>query len=552
MIPVHVKGSSRSSFSLRLGACFLLLILPLFFPHSPWKPEETRVIGILIEHIYPDDVIKQAGLYANTFYFNIISKLFTLSHKHWSLEGISRSVSVAAMVLGAFALYGWALAIHKRYPVLIPKNITSAAPLLLASSVGLMVRGYQATPESIWFTGIAMSVWAGAETVRIKRICLLIISFSWLWACNGVWGGLLALVCGGLIPWLFRWHNEAQSNKDRIEGAVLTLLTLSIIFSFSFIKYSLYQQRISLDVTVTYLKEIARVLVWYALPIWPLLIAVWWRGRYLSGEFAKEWHCWRWEPVLQALATLLIGIKVGGLDWQESHIMMYLPFLVMMALPSLYLVDARSWFNAVHWFTRSVLILMLLAVWGAVSALHWKMPYLVYNRLETFQPGFDPSTISEVAWMLSMILTGYALRYLIVPCKTLRDSLWRWTLGFGCTACVIRLMLVPYIDYGRSYRAVMLSLQAALPKTSEVCVTVAPSVGYSQAAMWRYYTQGLIANRSGCKWRLLQGRHEHLAKQDQYNIEKDLFFIWKEDARASRPGDNHHEIFFLMHREPRH
>lgn len=530
-------------FLLRIGACALLLFLPLYFPHSPWKPEETRVVGILMKYLHHEAVSGASIPSTNRIFWGVILAYETWMPSHLPLEVLARAVSIVALILGSGALYGWARAMHRRYPNMIPSAICSGAPLLVASSLGVMVRGYQATPESVWFTGVATVLWAGAETNRLRRGILLVISALWLGACGGAAGVLLAVMCGGAIPWLFRWKAGARSPQDRIEGGVISLsaVLIGIMSGVSSLDWMTWLA------VGAYLREISRVLVWYALPAWPLALAVWWRGLKLPERIRTEWKAWRWEPIAQCFVALLVGIKIGSMRWQESHVLMYLPFFIAMALPALYLVDVRSWFNAVHWFTRSVLILLLLAVWGAVSALHWKMPLYVYQRLEAYQPGFDPGSIRISAWILSMVLTCYALRYLVVPCRTLRDSLWRWTLGFGCTACVIRLMLVPYIDYGRSYQSVMQRLSTAIP-TDAKCVELMPSVGAPQRAMWRYYT-GRSAKLKNCPWRIMQGTPgmqrddvEWLRQASRQNPGG----TWQKVIQASRPGDRG-ESFFLMH-----
>jgi hypothetical protein len=231
--------------------------------------------------------------------------------------------------------------------------------------------------------------------------------------------------------------------------------------------------------------------------------------------------------------------------WQESHVLMYVPFLVAMGLPALYLVDVRSWFNAVHWFTRSVLILLLGVVWMMVGAMHWHLPFRLYHALEAYQPGFRSESIAPAAWVFSIVLSIYALRYLVVPCQTLRDSLWRWTLGFGCTACVIRLMLVPYIDYGKTYQATFHRLNAVVPTTA--CVDIDASMGDSQRAMWRYYTARFryLSQEKNCLWRLEQGYHIAGESMQEGIVAKKGGWILR--LKEHRPGDKN-EWFLLWSR----
>jgi hypothetical protein len=529
----------------RVLGCMALCILPLCFPHSPWKPEETRVVGALLNYCAQGVASSKIS---GTMFFSLplMNKMFWWLTIEWihllhssRYEVVARVWSVFYLCIGAFCLYGWARATQRRYPHLIPRSIVHGAPLLAASSLGVLIRGYLAIPESIWFAGIALVLWASAEERCLRKYILLVLSALWLMGCAGIWGVVLAIVCGELIPWYRDEYSGIKPDDHRLHGFYMLGLTSFVCAIAMLGKVEVFNG----EQVFLYLKEGLKTLLWYGLPLWPLALAVWFRARLFQGDVRKDWLVYRWQPCIQAIITVLVVFCIGNHRWQESHMLIYLPFIVSMALPGLYVVDVRGWFNAVHWFTRSVLILILIAVWIIALALYRHVPFFLYHQLELYQPGFKPEAMTAGVIVMGIILTGYAARYLIVPCRTLPDSLWRWTLGFGCTGCVIRLVLVPYIDYGRSYQSTMLTLNKAIPR-SETCIELMTSVGAPQRAMWSYYTKRSVQS-SGCRWRIIQANDDMLSLDQRWlNKEKDL---WKVEQEAHRPGDQL-EKFYVLHK----
>lgn len=518
----------QPAFIWRGVACLVLFILPFCFPHDPWKPEETLLVGQIL---YLIDHKSALTFSAHTLFAHIIA--FCASFIPLPLEVMARILSAGVMIAGGFVLHIWSKIFQRAYPELLPTSLRASVWLLPVSALGVMVWGYQATSESAWFLGTALSIWSGAELQRIRRYAVGATAVVWLTMCGGLSGMLLGVSCAGVLPWLWRWIKGERDSANAWEGLFLACASLFLLMLLGE-----QDQAVHVATMYEYLKRVIRVLLWYALPIWPLVIAVWWRGRQLPERIRLAWLSWRWLPVMQLGIALLLGARMNHGVWQESHVLMYLPFFVAMGLPALYLVDVRSWFNAVHWFTRSVLILVLAAIWLIVSALTWHLPFRLFAWLERYQPGFSADKISLAAWGFSIVLSIFALRYLLVPCKTLRDSLWRWTLGFGCTACVIRLMIVPYIDYGRTYQETFKRINHIIPASA--CVTIGDSVGDSQRAMWRYYTGRAYSFKSdSCRWRLEQFY--------PHSRENSLNTPWRRVVQDHRPGDEK-ERFVLWQR----
>ncbi|MDP3033240.1 MAG: hypothetical protein Q8N33_14290, partial [Rhodocyclaceae bacterium] len=137
------------------------------------------------------------------------------------------------------------------------------------------------------------------------------------------------------------------------------------------------------------------------------------------------------------------------------------------------------------------------------------------------------AVIITLAWMLSWALRRASWR------PTLR-----WASGTTLLWVLVAMLWLSWIDHGKSYRAVTLSLRAALPQ--KVACLERVGIGASQRASLDYFI-GLRTipptQTRECDWRLVAGDKNQKAPTG-----------WTERWQGHRPSDRN-ERWFLYQRQ---
>lgn len=483
------------------------------FGHDPWKSEDA--IGLAVAHgFYSGDSWLKPTLAGEPWFE--AEPLY-----HWVAAATAATTQfflpfhdgarLASAVFGGLFLLLLAAAARRSYGA----DAGWGAPLLAIGTLGLLVPIHEAQP-AIAVLAATTGVYWGAALLSQRPL-----------PGSGIMGAALGLcfLAGGLgavLPPLTllalpimqrRWAATAIAIAVAaiIAGAWPMLLAL---YEPSYLKAWWAADLTSIVPRNGFSTSHAKFLGWVAWPV--LFIAPWtiWRGRKQLASPALL------TPALGAIVALL---------WFLAHEPR--PATILSILPPLILLASnggaslrRGAANAWDWFGMMTFSMIAALIWLGASALLTGWPSKIASNAMRLEPGFV-GQFSASALLLALAATGAWIWALL----RLERSPWRvvsrWATGVTVIWVLLVALLMPWIDYGKTYRPVIASLRSALPESAECIGRL--SLGAPQRAALDYF--GGIRTRWGnkvCPWLIMQG-----------GPEEDPPAGWTKTWEGHRPGD---------------
>jgi 4-amino-4-deoxy-L-arabinose transferase-like glycosyltransferase len=524
--------NSRIALPLAPGLFALLIaayLLPGLFGHDLWKSEDAIGLGIvhqmlehgqwLVPHLagepYWDDGPFHYWVAA------LAAKLFG-----WALNPHDAARLANALMMSAvFAL------VHLTARDLYGKLEGTSAVLVLLGCLGLLVHAHETLGEISmlagqalawygiavlrsapyrggWFLGVGLAIALlakGAPAVVAPLAIALaapLISSAWrrretlpaltqaILVFLLLGGGWLALAERGLAGTLQSWWqaNAAQFAVPR--GAALSLW--------------------------------GGVLVWATWPAWPLAAWTLWETRrrtYAPGT-----------RLLVAAAVATFTVLVFLADPREIYAMPLLLPLSMLAgagVPSL----RRGAANALTWFGVMSIGFLGALVWVGWFAMMTGVPPAIARSFTRLEPGY----VAQFSWTALAVALACTLAWLWLILKAERSVAFRsvtfWAAGITLLWALAMTLILPWIDYGKSYRQVALALKKNIPAGTR-CIE-SRGLDETQRAVFDYRVE-IITRRveryddPGCPVLLVQAR-----MGDSDNLGPGWKFLWE----GRRPRD---------------
>jgi hypothetical protein len=414
-------------------------------------------------------------------------------------------------------------------PVDYARAIADGALLALVATLGLLQLGHETTPELMQLAGAALFLYALAaspfriDTARVAAPAALLVLAASGAPSVGLGLGIVGIVvCARstypavrrLVPWI-------------VAGVLLAAAAAAALGAWGW--------RVGGVRSVAQALGIARQLVWFTWPAWPLAL----------------WTLWRWRGHLQhrhisvplgcALIALVAGVAMGGYD---RALMLGLPALAVLAafaLPTL----SRSTSAAIDWFSVFFFTICAIAIWVIYVAMQTGWPAKPAANVARLAPGFVPAfslvglafaTLATVAWLW------------LVHWRTGRNRhpLWKSLVlpAGGVALCFLLLMTLwlPLLDYARSYRPMIQRIALHVPTSSLVCAPGAPRALLAALdALGHYRVDAVHPAGGGC---------EYLIQQDYPPSGTQAGPGWEFLARVQRPTDRQ-DVFAVYRRVPR-
>jgi 4-amino-4-deoxy-L-arabinose transferase-like glycosyltransferase len=456
-------------------------------------------------------------------------------------------------------LFGWLLPMHEAMRLasglwvtltlmglyyagreLYGQESAAASPLLLAGCAGLLFHAHDAQPMLIALAAYSGGLGALAAIGRKPRLTGIYYGLA-IAACllgTGISPTLPLLAIAPLAWWL---------SPDRPKA----LHTLAIGFGIAAL--------LILPWPLLLLNfEPARFHGWLATELAPLKTSFSFSGagRFLSmlPLFAFPalplacWTLWTRRKDLAApaqllpLAFLLLTLLMLALAFRPREIpaLLMLPALALLATPGA-LSLRRGAANAFDWFAMMTFSLFAGVIWLAWSAMALGWPEKLAQRVVILRPGFvgqfDFSDfvvgIAATAWWIWLIVTAPRSSY---------RSLTHWALGFTTLWLLATTLILPWFDYGKSYRPVAEAIAHALPEGRR-CLAER-GLSDTQRASLSYFVEiepAALGSNAGkaCDWLLVGGDtpRELAAPADNWTK------VWE----GNRPGERR-EKFRLFRR----
>ena len=537
--PTQQTDNYNVMVALTIGLC-AAWILPGLIGHDPWKPDEAYTFGLVFDvlqggsWIVPtlagEPFVDKPPLFVLTaaLFAKIFSPLLPLHDGARLAAGFYVAMAFAFTALAGRALSG--------------RGRGWVAVLILLGSLGLMVRAHQMIADTALFAAFAMGVYGLARALSrpiaggfwlgtgvglgfmakgffapivlgITAIVLAAMCRSWR---NSGIAFAIALVAA--LPWLIIWP-------------VLIYIESPALFSDWLWNYNVgrFLNSFRFGSHVQPLHYLS-ILPWYAWPALPLALWVLW-GTRVSG--------FRRPAIQLPFVLFLVTFAVLSLapDAREVYAM---PMLIAAALLATSAVGSmrRGASNAMYWFGVMGFSFFAMVFWFYWVGLELGVPARLFRHLHKLQPGYD----SHVRWLPMLVGVVFSSAWIFLLLRLKRSPerpIVVWAAGITMLWGMANSLFLAYVDTGKSYRSMIVSLTQALPKSYD-CLS-SRSLGEPQRALLHYYA-GIITYRDETQG---GGRSCNLLlHQGQRNNPPDIPQGWHQRWEGTRPGEKE-EYFWL-------
>ena len=503
-------------------------VLPGFFGRAPWKNDDIAAFGVMQElaanwgnWLSPQLLGQTTGFDALVPYW-----LGALAIQILPFLDPAFAVRIPFMLLLALSLLATWYAIYylarspqaqpvafafggEAIPADYARAIADAGLLALIASLGLAQLSHETTPAlaQLGFTALIFYAMA-ASPYRSARKVLgpasgLLVGLAGLALSGAPTLAMLLGIGGALVEWAhMSWGNnarpEASDKASKHQSWQWLLLIVGITASVALLAWvvDLWRWRIHLPGTAeqnawTDWRKLARLLLWFTWPAWPLAMwTLWrWRRQLASRHVALP----LWFVAVAVLATLTTPSA-------DRSLLLSLPpmaALAAFALPTL----KRSVASLIDWFTLLFFTGCGIIVWVVWIAMQTGVPRQPAANVAKLAPGFEPS----FSWFAFLLAIGATLAWAwLVKWRTgaHRTAIWKSLVlpAGGATLCWLLLMTLwlPLLDYARSYAPMSRQIAKQMGKTN--CAEIF-GINSAQAAALQYHgkiTLRQAAPGAGC------------------------------------------------------
>lgn len=520
-----------------LAAMLAFYVLAGLFGRDPWKGEDAIHIGTAWNMLHYSDWLSPdlAGRPFHEPPLYYWTGVLTGKALGWLLP-LHEAIRLASGIWVTLALVGVYYAGRELYG----QESAAASSLLLAGCAGLLIHAHDAQPMLIAVAAYGGAIGALAALSRRPWRAGTIYGLA-IAACllgTGIAPTLPLLAIGPLAWWL------STDRRIALQALALGLgLALLLILPWPLLLLALEPSRFHgwLNTELAPLKtpfsllgagRFLSLLPWFAFPVLPLAAwGLWTRREALTAM-----------PQLLPLAFLLLTLLMLALAFRPREIpaLLLLPPLALLATPGA-LTLRRGAANAFDWFAMMTFSLFIVLLWVAWSAMALGWPARLATRVVVLRPGFV-GHLEPTAFAIGVLATICWIWLIFTAPRSPYRSLTHWTLGFTTLWLMATSLVLPWFDYGKTYRPVAEAIAKALP--AEHGCLAERGLSDTQLASFAYFI-GIepepLSSATGkqCDWLLVMGgSNKDLAAPDG---------TWTRVWEGNRPADRK-EKFRLFRR----
>jgi 4-amino-4-deoxy-L-arabinose transferase-like glycosyltransferase len=511
--------------------------------HDPWKPDEAYTIGLVLDQLERGDwvVPMLAGepfLEKPPLFFIVASGFARLFGGVLPLHDAARLAS------------GFFLAVALAFLALTARELNRGrhgwtSVLALLGCLGLYFRAHQLITDLALFAGMSIGMFGLAYGRRLSIIggLALGVGAAIAFLAKGLLGpGILGFAALAL-PLFAAWRNRIYVRTLALAAAVALLPAASWTMAlyvrspelfhtwlvtnnfgrfFGFVDNNLHQPPFFYAYTI----------LWYAFPALPLAGWALW-------DACRRRHGIRSDPALllplvQGITTMtILGLAA---DARELYLIPTLLPLALLAavgiehLPS----DAATVLDQLGKWAFGFAALTLWVGWVALLT---GVPKDLAQELAFYRPGF----VARISWPALLFALAATVLWVALTwprAVTARAALIQWTGGVALCGALIGTLWLPYVDAGKSYRGMIISLLESLPRVN--CVA-SRHLGEGQRALLDYFghlrtLRQEVVPHPVCDALLVQGSRSDGAATDG----PEWTLVWE----GARPGI-HRELYRL-------
>jgi 4-amino-4-deoxy-L-arabinose transferase-like glycosyltransferase len=452
-----VAAAKLHATTIALVLCFLI---PGLIGHDPWKQDEAYVFGMVIEILRGGDWVvpllagepfmEKPPLYylAAALTARVASPLLPPHDGARLASGFFIALALVFVGLTARRLFG-------------PGRGT-AAVLLLAGTVGLMQHAHEMLPDTALFCGFAMAIYglAWARESVLKGGFLLGTGVGIGFLSKGLIEPVVIGMSALALP-IFRNWRSSQYRAALVIAALVALpwlivwpialywrspdLFLEWFWTNNFGRYFGFAH-LGADSRPWYYTG---VLPWFTLPVGPLALWV----------FARKWRDLAGDPALQLGAALIVATLLVLTTSASARSLYALPLLLPLAIIASSL-SGPAYELAVRWGARFGVLFF-----GGIALLLWSL--WVYGFIHGHPPQFErllaklPADYDfSLAWPFltgALALVGF---WAFVLSRRNLSGIHRWTASVALAWGTAMTLLLPWLDYAKSFRGSFTELAA--------------------------------------------------------------------------------------------
>ena len=489
-----------------LALLVLAYLLPGLVGHDPWKTDDAIGIGIvhqMLEHgrwIVPY-LAGEPFLEDGPFHYWIAAlaaNVFGLVLAPHDGARLASGVMMAAVI--AF--------VHLAGRELYARTEGMSAALALLGCLGLLVHAHETLAESSMLAGQALA-WYGIALARRKPQ-----RAGWLLgaglAVAALSKGIPAVIAPVAVALAVPLVSEAWHRREYLLSLLPALLVpLGICGGWLAAAESrapglvlAWWQANAVRFAVPPVEALgywAQTLLWATWPAWPLALWTLWEARRRTFEPGMRMLIAACAASFAVLLALDAPREVYGLP-----LLLPLALLAGAGVPSL----RRGAANALASFG-----VMSAGFLGAIMWLGWfammtGVPSRIADRFSKLEPGYVPQ-FSLTAFAVALAFTLAWLWLILKSERSAFRGVTFWSAGITLLWCLAMTLILPWIDYGKSYRPVAQALKKHIPAGTR-CIE-SRGLGEAQRAVFDYHA-GVVTQRlelraeSRCPLLLVQAR----------------------------------------------
>jgi 4-amino-4-deoxy-L-arabinose transferase-like glycosyltransferase len=522
-----------------LAAMLAFYVLAGLFGRDPWKGEDAIHIGTAWHMLHYGDWLSPdlAGrpFHEPPLYYwtaALTGKIFG-----WLLP-LHEAIRLASGIWIALALMGLYYAGRELYG----EESAAASPLLLAGCAGLLFHAHDAQPMLIALAAYAGGLGALATIGRKPRLTGIYYGVAVAGCLLGTGiAPTLPLLAIAPVAWWLSPDRPKALHTLLIGLAIAAALSLPWMLALFNLEPSRFQAWLATELaplqtpfSILGGSRFLSMLPWFAFPALPLAAWTLWIRR-------RDWHT---PQQILPLAFLLLTVLMLAWTFRPREIpsLLLLPPLALLATPGA-LTLRRGAANAFDWFAMSTFSLFTAVVWVCWSAMALGWPEKLAKRIVVLRPGFV-GQFDLLALLIGLMATAWWIWLIFTAPRSPYRSLTHWTLGFTTLWLLATTLILPWFDYGKTYRPIAQAIAHALPD-NHGCLAERKLTNTQLASLAYFLEIEPIAESSkvgqSCDWLLVVGdtREELAAPSDQWTK------VWE----GRRPSDRR-EKFRLFRRLP--
>ena len=517
-----------------LGLLCLVWLGTGLIGHDPWKPDDAYSFGIVYSLLQSNDWLTPAiagePFMANPplFYWTaaIFAKLFA------SVLPLHDAARLASGFYSGLTLLFLGLAGRKLYG----ENRGWATAIILIGCLGMLVRAHQLITDLALLAGFAMMLYGFAHSQeRVLR--------AGIWIGTGCGIGFMAkgfiapvvfLLIAAILPALFQnWRTRNYT----FSIGIASLFALPWLTAWPYLLYQHSPKLFhdwawshNLGNWLDYIKKgpgmdalyYLKNLPWLAWPALPLAAwAVWRERRRLAQRDDLQ------LPLISFMVMFIVLSLVPNIR-EVFALPMLLP-VVLLATASLSMLK-RGAANALDSFGLMTFALIALLMWWGWAGLLLDNHAKITLWLKDYQPGFEPA-YHTAPFVIALTATFLWLILVWRVGRSMRRAVVNWSSGITLIWILAMTLWLPWLDSGKSYRNMIVSLKAAMPAQYN-CVARNTTLGDSQRAMLHYFGDIITRRDSArvCELRLIQGEKISRPLMDESQYKK----IWEGSRKTDK------------------